>query len=99
MPYPTSCSPQAWAAASSRLVLRSLLRFNPDIPHGQIQLCPMVPDRLLPMRLDNVPLAGTRMSIAVDKDGGVEVCDLPTGVRLVTAQLGPSTGGTLDQGH
>jgi glycogen debranching enzyme len=97
--YPTSCSPQAWAAASSRLVLRSLLRFNPDIPHGQVHLCPMLPDRLLPMRLDNVPLAGSRMSIIVDEDGGVDVCDLPAGVRVVTAQPGPSPGRTLDQGH
>jgi glycogen debranching enzyme len=103
VPYPTSCSPQAWAAASSRLVLRSLLRFNPDIPHGQVQLCPMVPARLLPVRLENVPLAGARMSIAVDADGGVDVSDLPAGVQLVTAQPGQSPGGTpphqADQGH
>lgn len=88
VPYPTSCSPQAWAAASSRLVLRSLLRFNPDIPHGRVQLRPMLPDRLLPMRLENVPLAGTRTSITVDEDGGLDVRDLPAGVRLITAQSG-----------
>jgi glycogen debranching enzyme len=103
VPYPTSCSPQAWAAASSRLVLRSLLRFNPDIPHGQVQLCPMVPPRLLPVRLENVPLAGARMNIAVDADGGVDVSDLPAGVQLVTAQPGQSPGRTpaqqADQGH
>ena len=29
--YPTSCSPQAWAAASPLLFLRTLLRFEPDI--------------------------------------------------------------------
>jgi glycogen debranching enzyme len=85
VPYPTSCSPQAWAAASSRMVLRSLLRFNPDIPHGQVHLCPMVPDRFLPIRLTNVPLAGTRMEIIVDVDGGVDIGDLPAGVRLVRA--------------
>lgn len=45
----------------------------------------MVRDRLLPMRLDNVPRAGSWMSIVINKDGGVDVCDLPTGVRLVTA--------------
>jgi glycogen debranching enzyme len=103
VPYPTSCSPQAWAAASSRLVLRSLLRFNPDIPHGQVQLCPMVPPRLLPVRLENVPLAGARMNIAVDADGGVDVSDLPAGVQLVTAQPRQSPGRTpaqqADQGH
>ncbi len=83
VPYPTSCSPQAWAAASSRMVLRSLLRYHPDIPHGQVRLCPMVPDRFLPIRLQNVPLAGTRMELSVDEDGGVDAGNLPAGVRLV----------------
>jgi glycogen debranching enzyme len=99
VPYPTSCSPQAWAAASSRLVLRSLLRFEPDIPHGQVLLRPMVPDRLLPLRLQNVPLAGTRVNITVEADGGVDVCDLPAGVRLVTAQPRHSPGRTSAQQH
>ena len=99
VPYPTSCSPQAWAAASSRLVLRSLLRFNPDIPHGQVQLCPMVPDRLLPMRLENLPLATTRITITVEADGEVDVGDLPAGVRLVTAQPRHSPTRTSAQQH
>jgi glycogen debranching enzyme len=99
VPYPTSCSPQAWAAASSRMVLRSLLRFDPDIPHGKIQLSPMVPDRLLPIRLQNVPLAGTRVDITVEADGGVDVGDLAPGVRLVTAHGGHSTSRTAAQQH
>ena len=33
--YPTSCSPQAWAAASPLLFLRTLLRFEPDIRNSQ----------------------------------------------------------------
>ncbi|BBZ28831.1 amylo-alpha-1,6-glucosidase [Mycolicibacterium madagascariense] len=94
VPYPTSCSPQAWAAASSRLVLRSLLRFHPDLPHGRVQIRPIVPDRLLPVRLENLPLGGRRLSIAVDADGGVEVSDLPPGVQLVTT---PSDAATIDR--
>lgn len=53
----------------------------------------MAPSRFLPMRLHNVPLAGTRVSITVDAEGGVDVCDLPPGVRLVTAQPMYSPGG------
>ena len=67
------------------MILRSLLRFHPDIPHGQVHLCPMVPDRFLPIRLQNVPLAGTRMELSVEVDGSVDVGDLPAGVRLVRA--------------
>ena len=41
--YPTSCSPQAWAAASPLLCLRTLLRFDPWVPYGKTWLAPMVP--------------------------------------------------------
>jgi glycogen debranching enzyme len=102
VPYPTSCSPQAWAAASSRMVLRSLLRFHPDIPHGQVRLCPMVPDRFLPIRLRNVPLAGTRMEFSVGVDGGVDADNLPAGVRLVRSHPKHPPGRTAeaeDRGH
>ena len=96
VPYPTSCSPQAWAAASSRFILRSMLRFNPDLPHGQIHLCPMVPDRFLPIRLQNVPLAGTRIDISVEVDGKVDVGDLPAGLRLVTGRPSHPPGRPID---
>ena len=46
VPYPTSCSPQAWAAASPLLVLRSLLRFEPDLPRGVIACQPALPSEL-----------------------------------------------------
>ena len=34
VPYPTSCAPQAWAAAAP--LLRSLLRFDPSAPTGRV---------------------------------------------------------------
>ena len=41
--YPTSCSPQAWAAASPLLFLRTLLRFEPDIRRSSLHLAPRCP--------------------------------------------------------
>ena len=38
--YPTSCSPQAWAAASPLLFLRSMLHFDPDVRNAQLHLAP-----------------------------------------------------------
>jgi glycogen debranching enzyme len=84
VPYPTSCSPQAWAAAAPRLVLRSLLQMNPNIPKGHIEMFPMVPDRLLPLRMENVPMAGHRIDIEIDKDGGIDVTDVPHGVKVIS---------------
>ena len=42
--YPTSCSPQAWAAASPLLFLRSMLHFDPDVRNAQLHLAPEVPE-------------------------------------------------------
>lgn len=84
VPYPTSCSPQAWASAAPRMLLRSLLQFNPDVPHGQLQVCPVMPERLLPMRVENMPLAGARIDVTIDSEGIVDVNGLPAGIRLIT---------------
>jgi hypothetical protein len=62
-------------------------------------LSPIVPDRLLPIRLLNVPLAGTRVDITVEADGGVDVGDLPAGTRLITAHPDHSTSRTAAQQH
>jgi glycogen debranching enzyme len=104
VPYPTSCSPQAWASAAPRLLLRSLLQFNPDVPHGRLQVCPVVPERLLPLRMENVPLAGTRIEVTVEPEGIVDVSGLPAGIRLITTdrrQLGGNarTGQQGNKGH
>jgi glycogen debranching enzyme len=55
VPYPTSCSPQAWAAAAPLLVLRALLGLAPDIPSGIIAAAPS-----LPAELGEVQLRGAR---------------------------------------
>jgi glycogen debranching enzyme len=85
VPYPTSCSPQAWASAAPRLLLRSLLRFDPDVRHGKLRVCPTVPERLLPLRVEGMPLAGARIDVTVGSDGNVDVDGLPTGIRLVSS--------------
>jgi glycogen debranching enzyme len=81
VPYPTSCSPQAWAAASPLLLLRSLLRLEPDVPQGRLGLAPQLLPELGKVRVENVPLAGARVTVTVDGDE-VEVADLAAGVEI-----------------
>lgn len=69
VPYPTSCSPQAWAAAAPLLFLRTLLRFDPDAPHGQVVCAPSVPDRYLPLGVHGLRVDGLRLKIDVTTDG------------------------------
>ena len=60
VPYPTSCSPQAWAAASPLLLLRSLLRLEPDVPQGRLGLAPRQHSTGGRQRLDSISKMGER---------------------------------------
>ncbi len=63
--YPTSCSPQAWAAASPLLFLRTLLRFEPDIRNNKLHLAPAVPDWIGTLRLERIPIMGGHLGVEV----------------------------------
>lgn len=90
--YPTACSPQAWAAATPISLLRTLLRFNPCLPRGEVWIDPALPAAFGRLRVENVPLDNTRLSIHVDGDH-VSVSGLPEGVVL--RSMGESARGSL----
>jgi glycogen debranching enzyme len=89
--YPTSCSPQAWAAASPLLMLRTMLRLDPWVPRGKVWLHPALPPQIGRLQVDRIPLAGTRVSVSVEGDK-VEVEGLPDNLELVDAPRHPLTG-------
>ena len=45
VPYPTSCSPQAWASAAPLLLIRAFLGLDPDVPARRLDLAPRIPPR------------------------------------------------------
>lgn len=69
VPYPTPCSPQAWAAASPMLLLRSLLHAEPDVPNGRLFVNPTLPADLLPLSINNIAFGASHVSINVDQSG------------------------------
>jgi glycogen debranching enzyme len=87
IPYPTACSPQAWASAAPIQLVRSLARFDPDIPQKQLWLAPAFPSDFGNLSVTNLPLAGQRLTLDISADE-VTVSGLPDGVRLVRS---PST--------
>ncbi len=91
IPYPTSCSPQAWAAASPIYLLRILLRLDPAVPQGKVSLSPVLPDRYLPLRLERLHLAGGSVSIEVTESGW-DLTGLPEGISLERSPRHPVTG-------
>ena len=82
VPYPASCSPQAWASAAPVQLIRTLLRFDPGLPWNELWLAPTLPQRLAHFHLENVPFAGKgRLSIHIE-DGAVTVQGLPKTIEL-----------------
>lgn len=88
MGYPTSCYPQAWAAAAPLLILRTLLRLEPDAPNGVLHCAPVVPSTMAPLRVDGLVIAGTSVTVEVGKDSWV-IEGLPSGLRLVDSPEQP----------
>jgi glycogen debranching enzyme len=85
VPYPTACSPQAWAAATPFSLIRTMLRFDPWMPRLALWLAPAVPEEIGELSVANVPLAGLRMHITVSR-GDVAVDGLP---RDILVHAGP----------
>nr|MBA3653925.1 amylo-alpha-1,6-glucosidase [Actinomycetota bacterium] len=90
--YPTSCSPQAWSAASPLLFLRTMLRFDPWIPYGKLWLSPALPEEIGELRLERIPLAGGRVTVEVS-NGNVKAEGLPADIELMTVPRDPLTAG------
>ena len=84
VPYPASCSPQAWASASPFLLLRStLLHLRPSLPDGTVACAASIPEAFGTLSVENMYLAGARLAIEATGNE-VKVSGLPDGVRLVT---------------
>jgi glycogen debranching enzyme len=77
VPYPTSCSPQAWAAATPLSLLRTLLQLEPT------SVAPRVPVELLPLRVDGLRVGSTRLAVEVDAVGGFDWTHAPGRDRRV----------------
>jgi glycogen debranching enzyme len=86
--YPTSCSPQAWAAAAPLLFLRTLLRLDPWMPHKKLWLSPALPASIGHLRVERIPLVGARVSVDVI-DGKATVDGLPAEFEVVTEARHP----------
>jgi glycogen debranching enzyme len=90
--YPTSCIPQAWAAASPLLFMRTLLRFDPWMSHRQLWVAPHLPDGMRRLAVSRIPLDGRRVSIQVTS-GTVEVGGLADDLELITEPRRPISSG------
>ena len=83
IPYPTSCSPQAWAAAAPLQLLTTLLRITPQPNAGRIWCAPAMPGRYLPLRVTGLRFGQAQLTIDARHDGWDLTGLDGTGIELV----------------
>ncbi|WP_018332263.1 glycogen debranching N-terminal domain-containing protein [Actinomycetospora chiangmaiensis] len=83
VPHPTSCRPQAWAAAAPVALVRALLRLDPDVPAGAVRCGPVLPAEHLPFAVRGVRIGDHRVDLAVEAGGWSVAGLLDDGLRVV----------------
>jgi glycogen debranching enzyme len=78
VPYPTSCSPQAWSSAAPLLLVRAFLGLDPDVPARRLELAPRLPHRWGRLVLTGLRLGGDILQIQAHQEGAM-VTGLPDG--------------------
>lgn len=79
LPYPTACSPQAWASAAPLMLLRSLLRYEADVSRGGLWMDPEWPEAWGRLQASNAPVGNARVTVDVS-GSSVTVDGLPEGM-------------------
>jgi glycogen debranching enzyme len=82
IPYPTSCSPQAWASAAPLLLVRAFLGLEPDVPSRTLKIASRIPERWGALALNDLRLGDVTVDISA-KDDQVTVRGLPDSWRLI----------------
>ena len=91
VPYPTSCSPQAWAAAAPVHLVRTLLRFQPSMARDRIWVSPVLPPAYVPLRIEGVSLGERRINVEVSAQG-TRLEGLDAAVDVRTEAWDPNEG-------
>ncbi|MDQ2757704.1 MAG: amylo-alpha-1,6-glucosidase [Actinomycetota bacterium] len=91
VPYPASCRPQAWAAASSGLLVTAALGLRADAPAGVLEVVPLPQAPFGALRVEGIRVAGRPIAIEVDGAGQVVDVQAPDGIEVRV--LPPSRAG------
>ena len=80
VPYPASCRPQAWAAASAVVMLQGMLGLEPDVPGGVVRLRPATAVGAL--RVSGLRVGGAAFDVATDASGAVIAATAADGLAV-----------------
>ena len=82
LPYPASCRPQAWSAATAVEMLRAVLGIEPDVPNGTLRIAPLAPSPVGALAVRGVPLGGGHLDVEITAGGAVSVPRSPDGLAV-----------------
>ena len=71
VPYPASCRPQAWSAASAGALVSASLGLEADAPQGRLRLAPLRPAPFGDLQVRGLRVRGELVEVDVDDDGQV----------------------------
>ncbi|MET8544391.1 glycogen debranching N-terminal domain-containing protein [Kitasatospora sp. NPDC004799] len=84
VPYPASCRPQAWAAASAVAVLQSVLGLEADAPARRLRVRAQAPAGYESLRITGLTVAGLPVEVTTDHTGAIDL-RAPDGFEVATA--------------
>lgn len=88
IPYPTSCSPQAWSSAAPLLLLRAFLGLDPDVPNRHITAVPQLPSEWGKVTMTNLRLGGATIDVEAENET-LTIHGLPDDWQLTGAISAP----------
>jgi glycogen debranching enzyme len=71
VPYPASCRPQAWAAATAGVLVSVALGLEPDAPRDRLAVTPMLPAPFGALTVRGLRVRGAPVAVTVTADGHV----------------------------
>lgn len=81
IPYPTACSPQAWAATAPIMLIKTLMGYYADVARGTLWIDPAFPASYGDLHITNAPMADGRITIDISGSNAT-VTGLPSGIEL-----------------
>jgi len=81
VPYPTACSPQAWAATTPIQLVKGLMGYYADVALGGLWMDPVLPESFGDLHMSNAPMAGGRITIDIS-GSEASVQGLPEGMHF-----------------
>ncbi len=66
VPYPTACSPQAWAATTPIMLVTSLMRYDVHVSRGGLWMDPVLPEFFGDLHISNAPVGRGRVTIDIN---------------------------------